>query len=217
VAASIIGSVNGDDWCVEVELNDEQHGYSLGERLRALDFDEEARERLGRRVIVSRDGSKLFLYTSTQEEASEAARVVRELADAERLTADVRTTRWHPLTEAWEDASVPLPRTDAERASEHERREERERREVEAGGGYDWQLHVRVPDRTRAAELEQRLRGRGLPVERRWRYLTVGALTEERAGELASGIRDELPDAEIAIEPSLELPPPLFVLVRSWL
>lgn len=213
----MIDSVNGEDWRVEVELDDEQHGYSLGERLRALDLDDEARERLGRRVMVTRDGSKLFLYTTTEDEAGQAERVLRELVGAERLTAEIRTTRWHPLEESWEDASVPLPRTEAERERERERLEERERREVEAGGGYDWQVHVRAPGRAEAADLERRLRDRALPVERRWRYLTVGALTENQAGELASLIRDELPEAEVGIEPSLDLPSPAFVLIRSWL
>jgi hypothetical protein len=213
----MIGRVNGEDWRVEVDLDDEQHGYSLGERLRALNLDDEARKRLGRRVIVTRDGSKLFLYTNTKEEASEAARVVRELLEAEGLSAETRTTRWHPDEEAWEDASVPLPRSEAERAREQERREERERRDVEAGGDYDWHVEVRAPDRAAAASLGERLRERGLPVDRRWRYLTIGALTEEQAQELETTIREELPEAETRIEPRFELPRPLFVLIRSWL
>jgi hypothetical protein len=142
---------------------------------------------------------------------------VRELVSAERLTAETRMTRWHPVEEAGEDASVPLPRTEAERAREHEQREQREQREVDAGGEYDWQVDVRAPHRADAAALEERLRERALPVERRWRYLTIGALTEEQAGELASGIRAELPEAEVWIEPRLELPPPLFIMLRSWL
>jgi len=93
--------VGDEDWRVEVELNDEQHGYSLSERMRALDLDDEARARLGRRVIVTRDGSKLFLYTTTEDEADEAARVVRELSTAEGLTAEIRTMRWHPVEAAW--------------------------------------------------------------------------------------------------------------------
>jgi hypothetical protein len=209
--------VTGEDWRVEVELNDEQHGYSLGERLRALDLDDEARKRLGRQVIVTRDGSKLFLYTSTPDEADEAARVVGELTSAERLTAEIRTTRWHPVEEAWRDASVALPQTESERAHERRRREERERREVEAGGAYDWQVHVHARDRTEAVTLERRLLDQDVPVKRRWRFLTIGALTEEQADELASGLRRELPGAEIEIEPTLDLPPPLFVLIRSWL
>ena len=209
--------VTSEDWRVEVELNDEQHGYSLGERLRALDLDDEARKRLGRQVIVTRDGSNLFLYTTTQDEADEAARVVEELTRAERLTAQIRTTRWHPVEAAWKDASVPLPRTESEQEFERRRREERERREVEAGADYDWHVHVRARDRAEAATLEQRLLGETLPVRRRWRFVTIGALTEDQASELASGIREELPEAEIQIQPTLDLPPPSFVLVRSWL
>jgi hypothetical protein len=209
--------VSNEDWRVEVELDDEQHGYSLGERLRALELDDEARKRLGRRVIVTRDGSRLFLYTKTGKEADEAARVVRELVRAEEVTAEIRTTRWHPVEEAWEDASVPLPRTGAERERELERREERERQEVAAGGDYDWHVQVRAPDGGEAERLEQRLRDQGLPVERRWRYLSIGALTDDQANELGARIRDELPAAEVEVQPTLDLPPPLFVLIRSWL
>jgi hypothetical protein len=213
----MIAFVSAEDWRVEVELDDEQHGYSVGERLRALDLDDEARKRLGSRVIVTRDGSKLFLYTNTEEEANEAARVVRELVGAERLTADTRTTRWHPVEEEWEDASVPLPRTEADRAREQEEREQREQREVEAGGEYDWRVEVRAPGRADAAALEERLRERALPVERRWRYLTIGALSEERADELADEIRNELSEAEVRVEPHLEMASPLFIMLRSRL
>ena len=188
-----------EDWRVEVELDDEEHGYSLGERLRALDLDDEVRKRLGREVIVTRDGSRLFLYTATHEEAQEAARVVEELTAAERLTAQIHTTRWHPVEDEWKDASLPLPRTPSEEALERQRREERERQAVAAGGDYDWRVHVRARDRAEAAALEQRLLGQALPVKRRWRFLTIGALTEEQADEIASTVRDALPDADVEV------------------
>ncbi|HTK24035.1 MAG TPA: hypothetical protein VL264_07380 [Gaiella sp.] len=206
-----------EDWRVEVELNDEQHGYSLSERMRALDLDDEARARLGRRVIVTRDGSKLFLYTTTEDEADEAARVVRELSTAEGLTAEIRTMRWHPVEAAWKDSSVPLPHTESEEALERQRREEREQREVEAGADYDWHVLARARDRAEAAALERRLLEDELPVTRRWRFLTIGALTEEQADEIASAIRRDLPEAEVRIEPTLDMPSPPFVLIRSWL
>jgi hypothetical protein len=209
--------VGDEDWRVEVELNDEQHGYSLSERMRALDLDDEARARLGRRVIVTRDGSKLFLYTTTEDEADEAARVVRELSTAEGLTAEIRTMRWHPVEAAWKDSSVPLPHTESEEALERQRREERERREVEAGADYDWHVLARARDRAEAAALERRLLEDELPVTRRWRFLTIGALTEEQADEIASAIRRDLPEAEVRIEPTLDMPSPPFVLIRSWL
>jgi hypothetical protein len=208
--------VAGDDWRVELELDDEQHGFSLGERLRALDLDDEARRRLGRHVVVTRGGSRLFLYTSTEDEADEAARVVRELASGEGLSAEIRTTRWHPVEEDWVDASVPLPETESDRDLERRRRDEREQREVEEGGEYDWHVHVRAPDRAEAASLEQRLLDDAVPVKRRWRFLTIGALTEEQAEELASRARRELPDADVEVQPTLDLPSPSFVMVRSW-
>jgi hypothetical protein len=207
----MIGCMAGEDWRVEVELKDHEHGFSLGERLRALDLDDDARKRLGRRVIVTRDGSKLFLYTTTEAEATEAARVAQELAAADRLTAEIRTTRWHPVEEAWEDASVPLPSTDADRERELEKREE----EAEATGDFDWYVHVRAPDRSAADKLERRLRESDFSVERRWRYLTIGAASEEQAEGITATIRDELPQAEVELEPTRDVPATLFVRLSS--
>ena len=210
----IIDQVSNDDWRVEVELDDDEHGYSVAERLRALDLDDNAKHRLGSRAIVTRDGSKLFVYTRTGTEAGEALRVVRELLAADDLTADVRTTRWHPVEEAWEDASVPLPQTEAEQEQEQDRQENRERAEVESGGDYDWHVHVHTQDRAAAEALERRLKDEGLHVERRWSYVTIGALTDDQANEIGSRIRGELPNAEIEIKPTLELS--AFMLMQSW-
>lgn len=112
-----------DEFRVEVELDDEGHGLSLGERLRAFDLDDEARERLGSRVIVTRDGSHLFLYANTRESCAEAERVVRELLAEDELTADVRATRWHPVAQEWKDADEPLPETPEQLAAEQRERE----------------------------------------------------------------------------------------------
>ena len=112
-----------DEFRVEVELDDEGHGLSLGERLRAVDLDDEARERLGSRVIVTRDGSHVFLYASTRESCAEAERVVRELLDEDDLSATVKATRWHPHAEDWKDADEPLPETPDQVAAEEQERE----------------------------------------------------------------------------------------------
>jgi hypothetical protein len=109
-----------DEFRIEVELADEGHGLSLGERLRALDLDDEARERLGSRVIVTRDGSHLFLYANTRESCAEAERVVRELLAEEGLSATLAAQRWHPTAGEWKDADEPLP--DTPEALEAERR-----------------------------------------------------------------------------------------------
>lgn len=207
--------MNGDEWRVEVELDDEEAGYGLGERLRSRDLDDEARRRLGRRVVVSRDGSRLFLYAATEANAREAERVVRDLLAADRLTAKVAVTRWHPIEEAWKDASIPLPRTDMEVEDERRRMEDEELREAAENGSFDWLVKVHLPSRAAAADLAAQLEEDGHPVHRLWRYVEVGAATEERANELADRLRDELSsDAEVWAEPNPEgLRSPAFVLL----
>jgi hypothetical protein len=187
-----------DEFRVEVELDDADYGYSLGERLRALDLDDDARERLGARIAVTRDGSRLFLYTDREPAAQEASRVVRELADADGLSADIRVTRWHPIEEAWKDASLPLPVTEEEQQAEYAAREAAEAEEAWREGSFDWTVAVQLSSRDRAKELAASLSGEGVPVARRWKYVVARALTEERAQELAERIRAELEDDEDA-------------------
>src|SRR5215813_1095999 len=166
---------------VEVSVDDEEHGYSLTERLRAMDLDDHARDRLGPGVMVTREGPDLFVYTASDETAREAERVVRELVDEEGLTADIRVTRWHPIEEEWKDAALPLPTTAAEQDAEYAAREAAEAEEAKREGAFDWYVVAHLPGRGAAATLEEELRSEGLAPHRRWRYVTVGVLTEERA------------------------------------
>lgn len=209
--------MGNEDWRVEVELDDPAHGQSLSERLRALDLDEEAKRRLGRQVLLTREDSRLFLYTETGNEAAAAARVLQELVDADRLTADISVRRWNAGDEEWQDPSLAPPRTEAEQAQERDRRDDLERREAQAEGAYDWYVHVKMPSAAGAAALEQQFRGRSLDIERRWRYLTIAAATEHRAKELVALIHEEAADAKAVVEPYLDVPSPVFVLIRSWL
>lgn len=193
-----------EDYRVEVDLDDEPHGYSLRERFRALDLDDEARRRLGRNVVVTRDGSRLFLYARDEAQARGAERVVQGIVDEGGLSADVRVTRWHPVEEAWKDLSIPLPRTPEEEQAEYEARAASEEREAETEGAYDWQVVLHVGSRSEAHELADRLTGEGLPVARRWRYVVVGAVTEEEANELEQRFRTELGDeAEVTLSAEL--------------
>jgi hypothetical protein len=193
-----------DEFRVEVELDDEEHGYSVGERLRALDLDDDARDRLGPRIMVTRDGARLFLYAASEPQAREAERVVRDLVESDELTAGIRVTRWHPVEEAWKDASIPLPSTSDEEEAELAAREAAEAQEAEIEGEYDWHVVVHLPKRVDAARLADRLAADGFAVRRRWRYVVAGVLTEERAEELAARLRSELPeDADVRIEVDL--------------
>ena len=193
-----------DEFRVEVELDDDEHGYSIGERLRALDLDDKARGRLGRNVMVSRDGPRLFLYAASEAQAREVEHVVRSLVEADELTAEIRVSRWHPVEETWKDASIPLPTTPQEEQAEYAAREAAEASEAEIEGEYDWHVIVHLPGRDEAAELADRLVAEGLTVTRRWRYVVAGVVTEERAQALADRLRAELPeDADVRIEADL--------------
>ncbi len=104
-----------DEYRVEVDLDDEAHGHPFTERLGSLDLDDEVEQRLGERVIVTRDGSHLFVYTGTRDAAAEAERVVRETLTEDGLSAEVRTTRWNPAESAWVDAGAPVGEPEADR------------------------------------------------------------------------------------------------------
>jgi len=184
-----------DDFRVEVELDDEAHGYPLRERLRAVNLDDAARERLGRNVVVTRDGSRVFAYTSTEAQAREAEQVIARLLTDEELTAEVAVTRWHPVAEEWRDASLPLPATSEDVERESQEHEAAEQREVIEDGEFDWHVVAETETRESARDLARKLERERLQVSRRWRYVTIGAVTEERAEELAQRLRGELGDA----------------------
>lgn len=203
-----------DEFRVEVELDDPEHGYPLRERLRALDLDDDARERLGRDIMVTRDGSRVFLYAGTEAQAREAERTVRALADEDELTSEIAVTRWHPVEEAWKDAAIPLPATLEEEQAEYAAREALEADDARTEREYDWHVVVRLSGRDEARALAERLAEEGMPVAQRWRYVSVGALTEERAEEVAERLRVEASDAEVSVEVNLnELRLPQFLFL----
>jgi hypothetical protein len=193
--------VEADEWRVEVELDEEAEGMPLGERIRSLDLDDAARERLPGPIIVTRDGPHFFLYTHDEAGARAAERVMRDLLDEHSLSGTVRVTRWHPVEEAWKDAAVPLPQTETELEEERSRLEEAEETEAAAQGEYDWNVRVSAPHRHDAIELEKLLAAENLGVHRRWRYLTVGAPTEERGEEIGEWILERAPEGtEVWVE-----------------
>ena len=101
-----------DEFRVEVDIHESVHGR-LTERLRSLDLDDEVEERLGDRVIVTRDGEKMYVYTQSAEATVQAERVVREVLADEGLEAEVRRRRWNPQERFWQDADEPLTPADA--------------------------------------------------------------------------------------------------------
>jgi hypothetical protein len=198
--------MSGEDWRVEINLDDEEHGYGLGERLRSHDLDDEARKRVGPRAIVSRDGPRLFLYTGTEAQAREAERIAGELVAADNLSAEIEVTHWDPETEQWiHSEGDPIEPDEDERYADEE--------------SYPWLLTIEADSRGDAAEIERLAEGAAGPVHRRWRYVTIDARTEEEANEIADRLRERLPEgAQMWVEANPEgVPSPAFVYLESRL
>jgi sugar phosphate isomerase/epimerase len=113
--------------------------------------------------------------------------------------------RWHELEQRWEDEDVPLPRTEAERRTEHGRLEAAEAAEGRERGRTLWEVRLELPSHDDARELARRLEDEGLSVIARWTYLLVGADNEDDARELAERLRAEAPNATVQVEPSGEM------------
>ncbi len=188
-----------DDWRLTVELPGEEEASELLDWFRELELAGAERDRLGERVIVSRDGGTIFLYTDSEERARSVARMVRERVGA---AEDVRLTRWHPVAQSWEDAAVPLPRTDEEWRAEHERQQAREAVDSRRAGHGEWEVRVELPSHDATLELAERLEREGIPTVRRYTFVLVGAENEDQAHELAARLEREAPEeARIEVEP----------------
>ena len=194
-----------DDFRIKVEFEDEGGLLHIGRSLREREFERDLREELGDGVIVTRDGSEVFLYASSPEQARGAERAVRqELAEQDVAAKVSPVERWHPVEETWQNASIPLPQTDDEIAAERARQEVDEARDSRTQGYAEWQVRVDLPTHRDAVELAERLEGEGIsPLVRRWKYILIGTETDEQARALAERIRAEAPsDAEVKAEPS---------------
>jgi hypothetical protein len=190
-----------DDWRVTATFQ-EDAGNRVLEKLREHVGDQDSRDRLGSHVAVSAEGNNVFLYADTRPAAEEAERVVSDIIGIEGLSAYVKLDHWHHLAEEWEDASVPLPRTAAERHAEHEHVEEEDTEDSQASGLASWEVRVECASRGDAVEFEHHLKDEGRAVIRRAHFLFVGANDEDEATELAKLIKHEAPlGAKVQTEP----------------
>ena len=161
-----------DDWRIRVSLA-EQHREGLLERLGLgvrSPADELARELEGRRRAVSHDGDDVFVYAGSRSEAERAREIVKAELVEESLTVEPGPVeRWLHDEERW-DHEPPGPTTEEELLAE---------------GVAPWEVRVECRSRAEAQELAERLGAEGRGVSRRFRYLIVGAESEEDAEELA--------------------------------
>jgi hypothetical protein len=192
-----------DDWRVRAELHDGGAAHQLVESIDAGKLESDVEAKFHDRVVVSHDGNEVFAYAGTREDAEAAKREIQAFATAKGWQLECDLKHWHPSEEAWEDAEVPLPRNDAEKASEHAALIEMERREAEERGWPEFEVRIDCPSHHDAVTFADRLRSEKLLPVHRFRYVLVGALDEDEATALAERLRQEAPPgSKVTVEGS---------------
>jgi hypothetical protein len=186
-----------DNWRIRIELPEETNPGTLLDRL-GLDLGSDEARRLakeleGHRLAVSRDDDVIFVYTDLQAERARQI-IEAELAD-EGITAEIQVERWLPDEERW---SGEPPQETWE--------------EEEVRRGYaPWEVRVELDSHAEADELADTLEQEGYDVVRRWRYLIVGAASDEEARALARRVHGEVePGGEVVWEVAPQNPFALF-------
>jgi hypothetical protein len=191
-----------DDWRVTIDFDDEGDGTQFTEWLAAVQLESDERHQIGDRVVVSRDGPRVFLYADSDEQARAVYQTATARIESDGRSAATALERWHPVEQAWKDASVPLPETEAEVSAEHERLQEREAAESIEKGRAEWEVRIELPTHEATVALAEQLEAEGVPVVRRHTFLLAGALNEDDARALAARLEAEVPKgARIEVEP----------------
>jgi hypothetical protein len=191
-----------DDWRVTIDFDDEGDGTQFTEWLAAVQLEADERHELGDRVVVSRDGPRVFLYADSEGQARSVYQTAQARIESEGRSAATVLERWHPVEQTWKDASVPLPETAQEVRDEHERAQEREAAESLEKGRAAWEVRIELPTHEDTVALAERLESEGVPVVRRHTFLLAGALNEDDAHALAKRLEAEAPKgARIEVEP----------------
>lgn len=190
-----------DDWRVQIDLRDAKHAGPLVERLAARELEHDLSSAFHDRVIVTRDGGRVFLYAGTRAQAEGARDLILTLAERHGWTVEADLRRWHPDAEDWEGPDKPLPAGDAAHGAEHEALMAAERKDAEESGHPEFEVRVDLPSRHEAVRFAERLRGEGLEVVHRWRFLLVGVTDEDSGKALAERIRSEAPSgSQVRVE-----------------
>lgn len=169
-----------DDWRIRVELGEQAHARTLLGRL-GLDLGSDEAKRLadelaGRRLVVSNDEDTVFVYTGSAAEAEQARQIVEAELAEEGLQAQAVSERWLPDEDRW--SGEPPGET-------------WEQEQVDRGRA-PWEVRVELSSRGEAEQLADRLEAEGYDVVHNWRYLVVGAASEDEAQQLATRLHGEV-------------------------
>jgi hypothetical protein len=182
-----------DDWRIEIGLFDHGRAKALTQRLEAEKLGEDLETSFGERLVVSVDGPDVFVYAGSRNQAERAGDSIRTVATQNGWDIELELKHWHPTAEEWEDPDQPLPTNERDRAAEHAELVAKEREETAERGYAEYEVRIECPSHRATVQLAERLRGEGLPILRRWRYLVVGAADEDAANTLAERLRAEAP------------------------
>jgi SOS response regulatory protein OraA/RecX len=178
-----------DDWRIRIELGETARADTLLGRL-GLDLGSDeaqhlAQELQGHRLAVSNDEDTVFVYVDSGAQADQARRIVEAELQDEGIEAEAITERWLPEDERWSG----------------EPPQETWEQEVIEQGHAPWEVRVELPSHEEADKLADELERGGFDVVRRWRYLIVGAGSEEEARALAKRVHgDAEPGGEVVWE-----------------
>jgi hypothetical protein len=192
-----------DEWRLQIDVQDDARATKIGEHLAARELEHDLSDAFEDRVIVSRDGTRLFVYAGSRGQVEAAGELIAEVADGEGWAVETRLRRWHPQAEDWENPDEPLPGSAESAEDEHEALIASERGHSERTGEPEWEVRVDCDSHHDAVEFAKKLEAEGIPVVRRWKYVVVGATDEDSARELAVQLAAEAPEgSEIKAEGS---------------
>lgn len=182
-----------DEWRLQVDPRDPSHAQALTGQLEARELEHDLSNAFHDRVIVSRDGTRVFLYAGSREQAESARELLLTLAQQHGWELDLELKRWHPEAEDWENPDKALPGDGSAKNAEHDTLIAAERKQAEERGYPEFEVRIDLPSRHDALRLAERLRGEGLLPVHRWKYVLVGATDEDNAKALAEQIKSEAP------------------------
>jgi hypothetical protein len=193
-----------DDWRVQVTCPTNAAAASLADLLHAGDFEHSMEKEAGQRVVVSVDEHELFLYAGSRAQAEKATEALKALAAPTGTSVRTELRRWHPVSEEWVDADLPLPESETAVTAEHAELIAEERAESESLHFSEYEVRIGTHTHRDTVELARKLRADGIPSLRRWRYLLIGAADEDAANVLADRIRAVAPaGSTIEVEATL--------------
>jgi hypothetical protein len=186
-----------DDWRLRIDVHERSRARRLLQHVDATEVEQQLETAFHDRVIVSDEGSTIFLYAGERSQAERAGELVERFAKENGWEVVLELRRWHPAADAWEDPDKPLPADDAQRAAEHAELIADERRQALAEGQPEFEVRVECASRADATALSHRLRAEGLPNVQRFKFVVVGATDEDSANALAERIRAEAPAGSV--------------------